>query len=143
MLKIAIFLVFGVVLTVFSATTSLAQKRSLPPRAIKFVIETTGERFVVATSNKTIISKARKELSLPRDQRTLFFSGAIAEGNSGHNQPWSWHAVPNNWDLVEISMELCDGRPSGVESNLKLWLRIGRFCPWASRVVAELPRFSR
>jgi hypothetical protein len=38
-----------------------------------------------------------------------------------------------------VSIELCDGRPAMVEADLNYWLtRVGSFCPWGARVVAEL-----
>lgn len=64
--------------------------------------------------------------------------GRILGGDGGHNTGWSWHFVPNEWDLAEISIEVYDGRPSYLEQNLEQWLRdVGRYCPWSSRIVRE------
>jgi hypothetical protein len=38
--------------------------------------------------------------------------------------------------MVEVTMELCDGRPSDVERDLDYWVdSVGRFCPWSSALV--------
>ena len=40
---------------------------------------------------------------------------------------------------AEVTIELCDGRPSMVEADLGYWLRrVGSFCPWGSYVHAEI-----
>jgi hypothetical protein len=96
------------------------------------------DEFLAAATNSLLIAKARAELSLPLDERRLHVGGAIAPGNGG-NLAWSWHFVPDEWDLVEESVELCDGTPRMVEDDLEYWLdTVGSFCPWGSRVVEEM-----
>src|SRR5687767_6733922 len=100
MKNIAFLVFFTAAIPIFA----FGQTDGIPPRAVRFVIETsngngTYSRMVAATSNKIVISKARAQLSLPRAERALFISGNIAAGNGRVNQPWSWHFVPNRWDL--------------------------------------------
>jgi hypothetical protein len=39
--------------------------------------------------------------------------------------------------MADISVEVCDGKPSMVEGDLDYWLNtIGSYCPWSSKVVA-------
>jgi hypothetical protein len=72
------------------------------------------------------------------EERRLHISGVIASGNGGHNLRWSWHFVPEAWDLTEVSIGLCDGTPEMVERDLSYWLgRVQRFCPWQSYVLQE------
>lgn len=101
--------------------------------------DSTGAQDVVGvTSKPEVLSKARQELEKPVSQRALFISGAIDRGNSG-NRNWNWHFKLNEWDLVEGSVELCDGRPSYVEQNIDYWVdTVHRFCPWASFVKREI-----
>jgi hypothetical protein len=96
--------------------------------------DSTGAQDVIAVTGKPeVISKAMQELKKPVSQRTLFISGAIDRGNSG-NRNWNWHFRLNEWDLVESSIEVCDGRPSDVEQNIDYWVdTVQRFCPWANR----------
>ncbi len=54
---------------------------------------------------------------------------------SPYDGQWSWHLDPARSEMVEMSIELCDGRPSYVEGNLDYWLgKVTQFCPWGVRV---------
>lgn len=90
-------------------------------------------QYIVATNDSELIAQCQEQLALPEDQRTLHINGALDWGDGGFNAPWSWHIVPNDWFLAEISMELCDGLPQDVEDNLDYWINtVGRFCCWSS-----------
>jgi hypothetical protein len=96
------------------------------------------ERFLLRTSNPEVIARARAELAKPFAERTLFPSGALVRG-SGYNAPWSWHLAEDRWNLVEMSMEVCDAWPGYIEEHLDEWLgQVGSFCPWSSRVEREI-----
>ncbi|MHC4954749.1 MAG: BP74-related protein [Planctomycetota bacterium] len=58
-----------------------------------------------------------------------FLAGA---GLDGHNAPWSWHLDNEDIAMVEVAMELCDGRPSFVEQDVASYIAIGRYCPWSA-----------
>jgi alpha-L-fucosidase len=95
--------------------------------------------FVAKTSNSEVIAKVEQELQKPFDERNMHINGPIDRGTKDYNSNWSWHFVENQWNLAEISAEVCDGRPSFVEEELDYWVdQVGRFCPWSSRVEAEI-----
>jgi hypothetical protein len=97
------------------------------------------EEFRVATTSPQFIEQARGQLALPADRRRLFAAGPIRAGDGGENPGWSWHFT-DEVVLAQASIELCDGRPSMVEADLRYWLRTVRsFCPWSAYVFAELP----
>jgi hypothetical protein len=57
-------------------------------------------------------------------------------GEGDHNEPWSWHLHPENIEMAEVTMELCDGLPSFVEEELDMFVeQVGRYCPWAADLV--------
>jgi hypothetical protein len=96
------------------------------------------EEFLFRTESEPFIAKAREQLRLPEAQRNLFPTGPIASGTGGYNLNWGWHFTEAT--LVEVSIELCDGRPSLVEADLPYWLgTVKRFCPWSGYVHAEIP----
>lgn len=104
-----------------------------------FALRGMSDQFVAVTSDPVVLEKARAQLQLPVSQRDLFINGPIARGNGGHNVDWSWHFVPDEWDLVEAAIEVCDGRPQLVEDDLDYWIdEVGQYCPWSSYVAAEL-----
>jgi hypothetical protein len=47
--------------------------------------------------------------------------------NTGHR----WHV--RNVRLAEVTIELCDGRPSSLDADLAYWVRtVERYCPWGA-----------
>lgn len=110
------------------------------PDSIQFrFVDAVGAKFSAVTDDSALIVKARVELRRPLDERRLHINGEIGRGNNGHNAPWSWHLKPSRWDLVEISMKLCDGTCQMVEEDIDRWVDdVGRFCPWRSRVIEEM-----
>ena len=65
-------------------------------------------------------------------------NGALVQGPGpgDHNDPWSWHMDPDDVTMAEVTVEVCDGRPSMVEEDLDYWLnQVGRFCPWGAELV--------
>lgn len=95
--------------------------------------------FVAKTSNSDVIARVEEELEKPFDERRLHINGVIEHGTKDYNDNWNWHFVENQWALAEISTEVCDGRPSFVEEEIDYWVdQVGRFCPWSSRVEAEV-----
>lgn len=99
--------------------------------------------FIVAASNQALIDTVLAELAKPIKQRR-FILGSIDYGNGGHNHNAShlflWHFIPNQWSLVEASIELCDGCPySAVDADTSFWVgNLGTFCPWTSMPVREV-----
>ena len=64
-------------------------------------------------------------------------NGALREGQgqAGHNAPWTWHLDPIDIVMADLTIEVCDGRPSLVDSLLSDYLTVGRFCPWGAELV--------
>jgi hypothetical protein len=107
--------------------------------AFLFALRGLPDQFAAVTADSSVIEKARAQLQRPVAQRELFISGPIARGNGGHNLDWSWHFVPDQWDLVEVAVEVCDGTPRQVEADLDYWVdQLGYYCPYLSYVAAEL-----
>lgn len=100
-----------------------------------FTIDVDGEKFVVrATDSQTI----QQLIDNYNGKNNMYVTGKLVRGDGGFNQPWSWHLEPTSVRMAEISIEVCDGRPSYVEQNLEEWLATvsESYCPWGSKVVA-------
>ncbi len=64
-------------------------------------------------------------------------NGRLVRGAVAYNQPWSWHIDPEDIQMVELTIEVCDGTPSMVEADLDYWIdTVQRFCPWSAKLVA-------
>jgi hypothetical protein len=59
-------------------------------------------------------------------------NGRIVAGTDV-NVGWSWHL--EDVEFAELTIEVCDGRPSDVE-RAGVSFGGGRFCPWSAQVIA-------
>ena len=101
-----------------------------------FVVEVeSGEQFRILLRNEAQIAEAEALIGASTQK---IVNGQLLPGDGGFNDPWSWHMDPESVSFADVTIELCDGRPSMVEADLDMWLNtVGRFCPWSSRIVAR------
>jgi len=86
-----------------------------------------------------LINQCQEQLELPEDERFLHINGFLDYGDSGFNQPWSWHIIPNEWVLAEMSIGVCNGDPEDVENDLDYWINtVGQLCNWSSFIKEEI-----
>ena len=100
-----------------------------PARPAEFVVDVSGERFVLRLTDPETIRIA-EDNRLGRNSQ--FPIGPLRSGNGGFNAPWTWHFDPAETRFAEVAMELCDGRPSYVEQHKQDY---PSYCPWGARVV--------
>jgi hypothetical protein len=99
--------------------------------------------FIAATNDQTVIDSVLTDLSRPYDERR-FISGSIDHGNGGYNHNaghwFLWHFIPGQWELADMSIEVCDGCPySDVDADTAYWIgNLGTFCPWSGKPAREL-----
>ena len=101
------------------------------------MFEVSGERFSVFVTNSGTISEilaleaGMSEASSPHGRLIR------GPGPAEYNLPWSWHMDPVDIEMAEVTIELCDAKPSIIENNLEEWLNVvGQFCPWDARLVS-------
>jgi hypothetical protein len=100
-----------------------------------FVIEVSGEQFRVEVSNATAIAALRQRMASGTAGVVM---GRLSSGNGGFNTPWGWHLDPATVGAPDVATEVCDGRPSDVQSNISYWMgSVGSYCPWGARVIRE------
>ncbi len=94
-----------------------------------------GERYSIFITDSRAIAQVL-DLSNGRSNARIP-SGRLVKGRESYNAGWSWHIDSQDVQMAEITMELCDGRPSDVEKNVDYWVdTVGRFCPWTAVLVA-------
>ena len=95
-----------------------------------------GERFSVFVTNPMTIAQlfaVGQGTSIANIPNGRVRRGA---GAGNHNAPFNWSLDPDDIQMVEIAIELCDGRPSYVQENISEFVdRIGRYCPWGAHLV--------
>jgi hypothetical protein len=99
--------------------------------------ENEAEDFLAATSDPRVIQEAYRQMSLPIAKR-WHINGPISRVRPGNNLGWSWKHMDSRWAFAQLSMELCDAKPSYIEQHLDDWLKdVGRACPWSSFIKGE------
>ena len=95
-----------------------------------FLLAVADETFVVRASDPETIRLLQENF---RGRNQMFPTGPLRRGDGGFNAPWSWHFDPEGVRMAEVAIEVCDARPSYVETHLEDFLR--GYCPWSARVV--------
>jgi len=98
--------------------------------------------FIVATSDNSLINEVLYDITLPVAQRR-FISGNVINGHGGFNHDgtvwYTWHYIPNEWQLTVSNVEYCDGISSLIGSNPALIAgETIYFCPWESYPFQEV-----
>ncbi len=60
--------------------------------------------------------------------------GAVDCANGMFNCGWSWRMKPDTVRFAEVTIELCDGTPSYVQSHCNDFAT--SYCPWAAQLVS-------
>jgi hypothetical protein len=105
-----------------------------PDDGALFRVDVGGESFHVSVVDEAVIAEAERRIQ--EEDGVAIVIGTLARGDGGFNQPWSWHMLPMTVRVVDISIEVCDGRPSMVEADVDYWVdTVKQFCPWGGRLV--------
>jgi hypothetical protein len=72
------------------------------------------ETFRIRLEDPQLISQAEQLLKSGARRNV---SGTLQRGNGGFNTPYGWHLAPATVGFPEITMELCDGRPTQIDKR--------------------------
>ncbi|MEQ9297903.1 MAG: hypothetical protein RIF33_05035 [Cyclobacteriaceae bacterium] len=89
--------------------------------------------FYAASSDIELLNNIDVELSIPFKDRAHHINGMVDSGNGGYNKDFDWHFIPNQWELTQVSIELCDGYPANLEGRTPY-----NSCPWTSKLLEEV-----
>jgi hypothetical protein len=102
---------------------------------ILVTFDVVGEEYsIFITNNDTIeevfaVQRGESQATIP--------NGLLVERAVSYNQPWSWHIDSEDIHMAEMTIELYDGVPSFVESELEYWLEsVHRYAPWSATIKA-------
>ena len=101
--------------------------------------------FIVATADPELIDSINAQLERPVQARQILF-GKLVHGSGGYNRNaarvFGWHFKEDSWSLVDVSVEIYDGRPySDVDLNQAYWHdTLKSFSPWGSYIKREIIR---
>lgn len=66
-------------------------------------------------------------------------SGKILNGagEANYNAPWTWHLDPQDIEMAEFTIEVCDAEPKYVEEHVQEFVDVvKRYCPWSANFVS-------
>ena len=124
------FLLCFIVLVIFGCSAEHPAQN--PADGQFFTVRVVSDQFVIFVTDPNAIRLATENF---QGNNNFFPIGRIARGNGGFNQPWNWHLVPDTVEMTAAAIEVCDGRPSYVETHLNDYLNAGSYCPWAGKIV--------
>lgn len=107
----------------------------MPQAGVIVALRVGDEEYRVLLTDPDAIATAQELAAGERDP--LIPVGTIVRnGDGGVNTGYGWHIDPASFTWAELTMEVCDGRPSYVEDGT---LSGDIFCPWSAEVVSVEP----
>lgn len=98
--------------------------------------------FVAATTNPKVIQQCLNQLKLPVASRKLFPLGKIDDGNLGYNKNgshnFSWHFIEDDWELVELGIEIYDGCAYSDVELTNYIDNVGSYGGWSNTIIEEI-----
>jgi hypothetical protein len=120
-----VLLVSAVIAAIVPAASSASAKRALVTWKVG------GETFRTYLNRAEDVGAVRAAIRVGESAGIPI--GRIYRG-ARENRLHAWHL--RNVRLVEVTIELCDGRPSDLDGDLGYWVgTVKRYCPWGARPV--------
>jgi hypothetical protein len=128
------------------AATAPAQQKPKRPKVkpvffkVGFPTDKEGT-FVIRLTDPDKIEAARAAIRDPENNPHSVL-GVIVKKKARFNPDWSFHLKPRSVELFQQATEVCDATPQYVEEHLDeacgAFLPDCRWCPWSSKVLAEV-----
>ncbi|WP_370327506.1 cell wall-binding repeat-containing protein [Euzebya sp.] len=80
------------------------------------------------------VDLARIEEGIAAGEHIGIPNGVIHRGDGGVNVGHDWHLT--DVEIVDVTIEVCDGTAAYVDAHLEDFLEIGRYCPWGAIPIA-------
>jgi hypothetical protein len=129
-----------------AATAAPAQRPRRPRQKpvffkVGFPTEKEGT-FILRLTDPEKIEAARNAIRDPENNPHSVM-GILVKKPARFNPGWNFHLKPRTVELFEVAAEVCDATPQYVEEHLEeacgAFLPDCRWCPWTSKVLAEVP----
>lgn len=125
--------------------TSARQPRRQRTKPVFFKVGFPTEQegtFVLRLVDPGTIQAARNAVRDP-DNHPHHVMGTLVKKDARFNPGWSYHLLPRSVEFFDQATEACDATPQYVEEHLEeacgAFLPDCRWCPWTSKVLAEVP----
>jgi hypothetical protein len=115
------------------ASCSAAGGSPDPDAPVVVTFEVVDERFKALLTEPDDIDTARRLLA-GEDVPSIPNGRIVRE--TGVNEGYSWSLDPKDIEFAEVTIEVCDGLPSDVETGV---VTGDRYCPWSATVIGVDP----
>ena len=115
-------------------TAPSGQPAATPGGAVVTVRVADAEEYRLRLTDPDDIAIAQKLLA--GEAAPNIPNGRVVRGQPDVNVGYSWHIDPASVEFAHTTTEVCDGRPSAVETHV---ITSDRYCPWSAKVVAITP----
>jgi hypothetical protein len=119
----------GIAVASFVALAGCDNGPTSPSDGALVTFQVVDEQFRVELETQDQVAAARRA---QQGGPARIPNGRIVAGTR-ENAGWSWHL--EDVTFAELTIELCDGRPSDVERH-GVQFGGGRFCPWSASVLS-------
>jgi len=109
------------------------QASGTPTGPVVVTFEVVDERFKALLIEPADVDIARRLLA-GEDVASIPNGRVVRE--TGVNEGYSWSLDPNDVEFADVTVEVCDGLPSDVETGV---VTGDRYCPWSAVVLAVDP----
>jgi hypothetical protein len=126
----------GMAILLATAAASCGTPGSASPdnsAPVVVTFEVVDERFRALLTEAADIDIARRLLA--GDDVPSIPNGRVLR-ETGVNTGYSWSLDPNDIEFADVTVEVCDGLPSDVETGV---VTGDRYCPWSATVMAIDP----
>lgn len=123
----------SVVALAIGACGSGDQASGTPSGPVVVTFEVVDERFKALLTEPADIEIARQLLA-GEDVPSIPNGRVVPE--TGVNEGYSWSLDPNDIEFADVTVEVCDGLPSDIETGV---VTSDRYCPWSAVVLAVDP----
>ena len=127
--RIALNICLSVALAAAAGGLGCSNQPASPSKSAVVTFRVVNETFKVLLTDPATIDVARR---VQAGALKRFPNGRIVAG-ADVNSGYSWHLA--EVEMVEASIEVCDGRPSDVE-RAGTAFGGGRYCPWSATVAS-------
>lgn len=117
------------------ASPSASTPPSITPSAsssggVVVTFQVADEQYRIELTDPADIAIARRLLA--GEEAPSIPNGVVVRGDPSVNTGYTWHIDPASVEFADVTVEVCDGRPSDVEADE---ITSDRYCPWDAKVV--------
>lgn len=133
-------IVLAAIVAACSTGPGVSPQPSSPPSSPRSEGVVVTIRVADAENFKVLLTEA-EDIAVARDllagkEAPSIPNGRIVYGEPGVNVGYTWHLDPNDFHWADMTVEVCDGRPSDVEKRA---ITSDRYCTWGGKVIAVEP----